>query len=244
MIVRRPAAQHGRQRGPTAAKAAIAEARRLATVGRRAGGAPRRAPHHGDGRSDMIEAGLNAIERRQGVDKVAAAIMLQSWLDARAASAPVRGLDMTMLDEPDDDRRHPIGCSTSGTRSSRSPRSRPVRQQTRIVKWAVWIAFVARDRADPGRRLRRLVVPRQGPARGRAGPPRAFTVSARRHDHVGVRAARGRGLRRRRRGVPVVRRPAGRARSHIRVSTSSPERPHGQRAVAPAHATRSRRTNA
>lgn len=31
----------------------------------------------------MLDAGLNAIERRQVVDKVAAAIMLQSWLDAR-----------------------------------------------------------------------------------------------------------------------------------------------------------------
>jgi len=32
----------------------------------------------------MIDAGLNAVERRRVVDKVAAAIMLQSWLDARA----------------------------------------------------------------------------------------------------------------------------------------------------------------
>ncbi|MEO6653844.1 MAG: Holliday junction resolvase RuvX [Ilumatobacteraceae bacterium] len=32
----------------------------------------------------MLDAGLNAIERRKVVDKVAAAIMLQSWLDARA----------------------------------------------------------------------------------------------------------------------------------------------------------------
>jgi len=31
----------------------------------------------------MIDAGLNAVERRRVVDKVAAAIMLQSWLDAR-----------------------------------------------------------------------------------------------------------------------------------------------------------------
>lgn len=31
----------------------------------------------------MIDAGMNAIERRQVVDKVAAAVMLQSWLDAR-----------------------------------------------------------------------------------------------------------------------------------------------------------------
>ena len=32
----------------------------------------------------MLDAGLNAQQRRQVVDKVAAAIMLQSWLDARA----------------------------------------------------------------------------------------------------------------------------------------------------------------
>jgi len=32
----------------------------------------------------MLDAGLDAVERRQRVDKVAAAIMLQSWLDARA----------------------------------------------------------------------------------------------------------------------------------------------------------------
>lgn len=32
---------------------------------------------------DMLAAGMNAVERRQVVDKVAAAIMLQSWLDAR-----------------------------------------------------------------------------------------------------------------------------------------------------------------
>ena len=32
---------------------------------------------------DMLAAGMNALERRQVVDKVAAAIMLQSWLDAR-----------------------------------------------------------------------------------------------------------------------------------------------------------------
>lgn len=34
----------------------------------------------------MIEGGLRAPERRQVVDKIAAAIMLQSWLDARRAS--------------------------------------------------------------------------------------------------------------------------------------------------------------
>ncbi len=33
----------------------------------------------------MLDAGMNAQQRRQIVDKVAAAIMLQSWLDSRAA---------------------------------------------------------------------------------------------------------------------------------------------------------------
>ena len=32
----------------------------------------------------MVDAGLDGVRRRQRVDKVAAAIMLQSWLDARA----------------------------------------------------------------------------------------------------------------------------------------------------------------
>jgi putative Holliday junction resolvase len=69
--------------GP-AAKAAAADARRLATVV----GVPvelhdeRRTTVSAD--RSMFEAGLNAVERRQRVDKVAAAIMLQSWLDARA----------------------------------------------------------------------------------------------------------------------------------------------------------------
>lgn len=69
--------------GP-AAKRARAEAERLATVV----GVPvelhdeRRTTVSAD--RSMLEAGLNAVERRQRVDKVAAAIMLQSWLDARA----------------------------------------------------------------------------------------------------------------------------------------------------------------
>lgn len=68
-----------------AAKAAVAEARRLATVV----GVPvelhdeRRTTVSAD--RSMLEAGLNAVERRKRVDKVAAAIMLQSWLDSRAA---------------------------------------------------------------------------------------------------------------------------------------------------------------
>jgi putative Holliday junction resolvase len=68
-----------------AAKAAIAEARRLATVV----GVPvelhdeRRTTVSAD--RSMLDAGLNAVERRRRVDKVAAAIMLQSWLDSRAA---------------------------------------------------------------------------------------------------------------------------------------------------------------
>jgi putative Holliday junction resolvase len=70
------------------AKAAIAEARRLATV------VDVPVELHDERRTtvsadrSMLDAGLNAVERRQRVDKVAAAIMLQSWLDARVRSRP------------------------------------------------------------------------------------------------------------------------------------------------------------
>ncbi len=71
--------------GP-AAKAAAAEAKALATVV----GVP---VHTSDERRTtvtadqaMIEAGLNAQERRKRVDKVAAAVLLQHWLDGRASS--------------------------------------------------------------------------------------------------------------------------------------------------------------
>jgi putative Holliday junction resolvase len=67
------------------AEGAIADARRLATVV----GVPvelhdeRRTTVSAD--RSMRDAGLDGVERRQRVDKVAAAIMLQSWLDARAS---------------------------------------------------------------------------------------------------------------------------------------------------------------
>ena len=66
------------------AKAAIAEARRLATV------VDVPIELHDERRTtvsadrSMREAGLDSVARRQRVDKVAAAIMLQSWLDGRA----------------------------------------------------------------------------------------------------------------------------------------------------------------
>jgi putative holliday junction resolvase len=69
---------HGR-----AAQLAIEEARHLATVV----GVP--VEMHDERRTtvsadrSMLEAGLDAPARRQRVDKVAAAIMLQSWLDGR-----------------------------------------------------------------------------------------------------------------------------------------------------------------
>jgi putative Holliday junction resolvase len=68
----------------SAARAAIADARRLATVV----GVP--VELHDERRTtvtaerSMREAGLDGVARRQRVDKVAAAIMLQSWLDGRA----------------------------------------------------------------------------------------------------------------------------------------------------------------
>lgn len=68
--------------GP-AAKAAIAEAKALATVV----GVP---VHTSDERRTtvtadraMMEAGMNAQARRKVVDKIAAAVLLQHWLDGR-----------------------------------------------------------------------------------------------------------------------------------------------------------------
>jgi putative Holliday junction resolvase len=71
-------------RGP-AARAALAEAERLATVV----GVP--VEMHDERLTtvtadrSMMEAGMRAPERRRVVDKVAAAVMLQSWLDTRRA---------------------------------------------------------------------------------------------------------------------------------------------------------------
>ncbi len=70
--------------GP-AAVAAIAEARQLATL------VDVPIEMHDERRTtvsadrSMIKAGLKAPARRQLVDKVAAAVMLQSWLDSRAS---------------------------------------------------------------------------------------------------------------------------------------------------------------
>ena len=66
-----------------AAQRAVEEARRLATVV----GVP--VEMHDERRTtvsadrSMLDAGLDAVQRRRRVDKVAAAIMLQSWLDRR-----------------------------------------------------------------------------------------------------------------------------------------------------------------
>lgn len=73
-------------RGP-AARAAAAEAERLATL------VDVPVELHDERLTtvtadrDMMAAGLNAVERRRVVDKIAAAIMLQSWLDARRLQA-------------------------------------------------------------------------------------------------------------------------------------------------------------
>jgi putative Holliday junction resolvase len=70
-------------RGP-AARAAVAESRRLATL------VDVPVELHDErlttvtAERDMLAAGLDALQRRRVVDKIAAAIMLQSWLDARA----------------------------------------------------------------------------------------------------------------------------------------------------------------
>jgi putative Holliday junction resolvase len=67
-----------------AAKAATSDARRLATlVDVPVEMHDERLTTVSADRS-MLDAGMNAVARREVVDKVAAAIMLQSWLDARA----------------------------------------------------------------------------------------------------------------------------------------------------------------
>lgn len=69
----------------TAARAAIVEAERLATL------VDVPVVMHDERLTtvtadrSMLDAGLNAQRRRRVVDKIAAAVMLQSWLDARAA---------------------------------------------------------------------------------------------------------------------------------------------------------------
>ena len=76
--------------GP-AARAAMSEARRLATL------VDVPVELHDERLTtvtadrDMTAAGLNAVERRQVVDKIAAAIMLQSWLYARAVRLRAEG---------------------------------------------------------------------------------------------------------------------------------------------------------
>ena len=65
------------------AKAATAEARRLATLVDLPVELHDERLTTASADRSMIDAGMNAVERRQVVDKVAAAIMLQSWLDAR-----------------------------------------------------------------------------------------------------------------------------------------------------------------
>lgn len=65
------------------AKAASAEAERLATVVDVPVELHDERLTTASADRSMLDAGMNAIERRQVVDKVAAAIMLQSWLDAR-----------------------------------------------------------------------------------------------------------------------------------------------------------------
>lgn len=74
----------------TAARAAVAEADRLATV------VSVPVEMHDErlttvtAERAMIAADVRAPQRRQVVDKIAAAVMLQSWLDARRAGAAER----------------------------------------------------------------------------------------------------------------------------------------------------------
>lgn len=85
VVVGLPLSMSG-ERGP-AATSAVAEAKQLATVV----GVP--VETHDERLTTvsadrlMIERDMRAPARRQVVDKVAAAVMLQSWLDSRAAGS-------------------------------------------------------------------------------------------------------------------------------------------------------------
>ena len=123
----------------------------------------------------MLEAGLNAQARRKVVDKVAAAVMLQAWLDhrrghldaARQGGRLMADGERTNLDpllpeaqvDPTPVRRS-TGRPTRGTRAIRPGTVERLRRQTRPIKWIVYTAMVARHRRDHDRRCRRLVVPR------------------------------------------------------------------------------------
>ena len=120
------------------------------------------------------------------------------------------------------------------------PRGRRVR---RAVALADPVGEVGRlhparpgDRAGPRGRRGRVVVHPPGQPAGRTERTGELHRRRWRHAAVAERAAGGRGLRRRRLDVPLVRRAPRRAGDHARLLRARPPRPHGQRARPAAHA--------
>ena len=199
----------------------------------------------------MLEAGLNAQERRKVVDKVAAAVMLQAWLDHRrgtlgqlmamprhdaARSAAARGAGRS---------RRPAGPrladrSLGRERSDRHGRAPPppdaADQVDRLRPDG------RRHRRHHDRRRRRLVVPRPDEPRGRRRRRAELHRARGRRPRLDLRTAARPGPDQRRRRVRVVRRTQRRPGDHPRVLRDPARRPRRQRARPPAHAARARRT--
>ena len=105
----------------------------------------------------MLEAGLDARQRRKVVDKVAAAVMLQAWLDHRrstwgsskSGSSPpgighVKHLDPLLPEaQVDPDSRPALDWPIDPWDATDQTGSvERLRQQTRPLKWLVWLSMV------------------------------------------------------------------------------------------------------
>ena len=216
-----------------AAEAAIAEAGRLATVV----GVP--VETHDERLTtvtadrSMIEAGMRGEARRRVVDKVAAAVMLQSWLDAGTAEHAMtmtRSTLMTMTEGPTDWEVDPWDSPAASGSVER------LRRETRVVKWAVWtMLVVAVVLVLVAGRIGWWYVKQINPE-GPTGRARQLHGRRGRHDREPERASGGGGHHRQRRGVPLVRRAQRRARAHPGLLPAAPERSHRQHHGHAAHA--------
>ena len=218
------------------AKAAIADARRLATVV----GVP--IELHDERRTtvtaerSMREAGLDGVERRaagrQGGGRDHAPVVAR-----RASERAGEVAAMKVAGEPGFDRRTSADWAADEWDDvGEVPAVEPLPRQSRLVKWTVWgvmaivIAMILiagwvgwwyLERVKPEGEVTEAV---------------PFTVLAGDTvDSLAARLAAG-GLRRGRLGVHVVRRPPRRAGDRARLLPAAPQRPRGQRARAAAHA--------
>ena len=95
----------------------------------------------------MLEAGLDAKQRRQVVDKAAAAVMLQAWLGAppqHVGCVMTQQLDPLLPEaEVDPDSRPAIDWETDPwDNADRTGTVERLRRQTRIAKWGVYTVMV------------------------------------------------------------------------------------------------------